>query len=112
MYHADITTMNELNKIMDCDIRHISMGTARQTRIQSDDNQLAITDGMKLVRARLPTLAWRMHILKKIHKKGAVSVGLEESASFVDAMSAITDSCRLFSKEEILRSYREFLVIL
>ena len=107
-----ITAMNELNKFMVCDIGHISMETARQTRLQSDNNQLAITDGMKLVTARLPSLGWRIRILKTIHKKGAISLGLKESASFVDAMSAITDSCRLFSKEEILRSYREFLVIL
>ena len=51
-------------------------------------------------------------LLTKIHQKGAVSVGLEEGARFIDAMSAITDSCKSFGKEDILKLYREFLLIL
>ena len=51
-------------------------------------------------------------LLKKIHQKGAVSVGLEEGDRFINAMSGITDTCKSFSKEDIRKLYREFLLIL
>ena len=51
-------------------------------------------------------------LLKKIHQKGAVSVGLEEGDRFINAMSAITDTCKPFPKEDIRKLYREFLLIL
>ena len=51
-------------------------------------------------------------LLTKIQKKGAVSVGLKEGECFMKAMSAITDSCKSFSNEDILKLYREFLLLL
>ena len=77
---------------------------------QDFSTELFYEDAKKII-GHTRTICDLKFLLKKIHKKGAVSFGLEESASFVDAMSAITDYCRLFNKEEILRSYREFLVI-
>ena len=56
-YHADLTSMGKDSKFMDCVIDHISIGTARQTRLQSDQNQLSVADGIKLVKERLSTLA-------------------------------------------------------
>ena len=37
-YHADLTAMSEDNKFMGCVIEHVNLGTARQTRLQADQN--------------------------------------------------------------------------
>ena len=39
--------------------------------------------------------------VKKIHQKRAVLVGLEEGERFINARSAMSDSCKSFSKEDI-----------
>ena len=108
-YHADLISMNTHNRYMDCAIDHVSMGISRQTRLQASESQIAITDGINLVKERLSTLSWRLQhdfsnelfdaeakqiiehcrticdikaLLSKIHRRGAVSVGVQEGQNF------------------------------
>ena len=139
VYHSDLTAMNTTNQYMDCAIRHVGMGTVRQTRLQEEQNQIVVADGIKLVKERLSTLAWRMHhdfanelfddatkkmiehcrtvcdvksLLAKIHKKGAVCVGLEEGEKFLMSTNAITDTCKSFSRDDLLKLFREYACVL
>ena len=48
-YHSDIDAMNKANGYMDCSVGHVNIGTARQTRLQADQNQVVVADGIKLV---------------------------------------------------------------
>ena len=106
-YHNDLRAMNAKNEYMDCTIGNVNMGTSRQTRLQSDQNELVVADGINLVKERLSTLAWRMHhdfchelfddetkqkiehcrticdlksLQTRINRNGAVTVGLVERA--------------------------------
>ena len=45
---------------MDCAIDHVSMGISRQTRLQASESQIAIADGINLVKERLSTFSWRL----------------------------------------------------
>ena len=138
-YHNDLHAMNTSNEYMNCAIGHVNIGTARQTRLQSDQNQLAVADGINLVKERLSTLAWRMHhdfcrelfdaetkqkiehcrticdvksLLTKINRNGAVTVGLEEGECFLIATNAVTDTCKSFSREDMSRLFREYVSVL
>ena len=120
---------------MDCAIGHVDMGTVRQTRLQAEQSQVVVADGVNLVKERLSTLAWRMHhdfaselfedetkemiehcrtvcdvksLLAKIHKKGAVSVGLEEGENFLISSNAITDACKSFPRDDMLKLFRDY----
>ena len=124
---------------MDCAIDHVSMGTSRQTRLQASENQIVVADGIKLVKERLSTISWRLQhdfsnelfdaeakqiiehcrticdikaLLTKIHRRGAVSVGMQEGQNFLQAMSAVTNTCDLFPKDDILKLFRDFIVVL
>ena len=46
---------------MNFDIVCVSIGTSRQTRLHSVNNELAIADGVQMLRERLSTLTWRLH---------------------------------------------------
>ena len=60
-YHSDIDVINTTNQYMDCSVGHVNIGTARQTRLQADQNQVVVADGNKLAKKRLSTLAWRIY---------------------------------------------------
>ena len=115
------------------------MSTSRQTRLQSDQNELVVADGINLVKEHLSTVVWRMHpdfcnelfddetkqkiehcrticdlksLLTRINRNGAVTVGLEEGESFLIATNAVTDTCKSFSREDVLRLFREFVTVM
>ena len=46
---------------MEAEINHINIGTARQTRLHSVNEQLSVADEINLVKEQLSTLAWRLH---------------------------------------------------
>ena len=46
---------------IDAEINHINIGTARQTRLHSVNEQLSVADEINLVKEQLSTLAWRLH---------------------------------------------------
>ena len=139
-YHNDLGAMNTIDKYMGCDIGHIGMETVQQTtRPQLQQNQVVVADGVNLVKERLSTLAWRMHhdfsgelfedetkemiehcrtvcdvksLLAKINRKGAVSVGLEEGDNFLIATNFVTDTCKSFSRNDMLKLFRDYVSVL
>ena len=137
-YHNDLASMESTKTYMNTTIGHTNIGTCRQTRLTSQNDSLNIADGIKLVKERLYTLAWRLHhdlsaklfdqevqvviencrvvsdiksLVSKIQEKGAVLVGFEESNKFITAARAITGTIKTISDKDLRSSYREFITL-
>ena len=135
-YHADLTAMDADTRYMGSVVKHINIGTERQTRLQSVGEQLTVADGLGMVKERLKTFCWRLHhdlsnevydantteiiencrlicdiksLLLKLSRKGSVLVGLEGARPFVDAVRKITGSVSSVKDEDLIQQYRKFL---
>ena len=120
-YHTDLASMESTKTYINITIGHTNIGTCRQTRLTSQNDSLDIADGIKLVKARLYTLGWRLHhdssaelfdqevkvviencrvvsdiksLVSKIQEKGVVLVGFEKSQKFITAARTITGTIK------------------
>ena len=135
-YHADLSAMESDGKFMNTGIDHVNIGKIRQTRLQSENGQLEIADGIKLVKERSSTLTWRLNhdlsnevfdvntedliencriicdlksLLCRINEKGSVIVGLEDSKKFLKAVRDITGSVSSIEDADLIECYRKFV---
>ena len=60
-HYFDFSEVESNQEFMKTNVDHVNMGILRQSSLISINDNLEIADGVKMVKERLITLAWRLH---------------------------------------------------
>ena len=118
-YHADLLKMESQQRFTCSEVKYTNIGMVRQTRLHSMDTQVSAADEIGKMKEGLSTSTGRLHnnlviydlksLLEKLYQKESAMVRLEETETFLNAVTNITGSFATIFKGDLINDYRMFV---